>query len=740
MSDKRGSGPNYLELIERIANHYREPAKKELLSQPSSIAYRVTGYLASMEALLYRETGDPSCAERAKWCLMIGGAAEFSLHAMALAYAFIRRSRVLSPEDRRAIEEKLIQGATGSAEGRRHARQPRIFNHVTFSMGGSEMVARLFPRRAESRRLKEHAGEIWEEWWRIRENPEVTSLYEPFTQTSLMRVAELRGWEDRYFGDQIVGSTMERYLQHLCPLGPVARYGDGSWADSWGFWIAILEKAGAHYQDGRYRWAARRMFGYARAQQFWENVRRIDGMGPAEPAIVHGHIASVMLEMYGLVLAHMWRDEEVRPKKPTSSSCITYRYLMTPSPPFVTGERREEKLILRGGWDKDDPYMMVALLKKLWHHQYDASAICMYTAGDAILLQDTGYFWKEPRFHHVLALRKEGEDFLAPFPEEWEAEEEYSASVRFLTECARVCFAEIHCPNHQGYPVAYTRTFIFGRKGQVTAVWDVARVFQGQYQMAPLYHTQRMLSRGENYFDTAHESMVGTDGMAWRNTPYRLLISFPLAAGEVGMGSPELREDYWEGYYEPAWIDMYMSSRTQHRCVYQIATAHAGERRSFLSLLIPHAPDVEAASLAREIQVISSDDHSCCVRCGSVTLAFNDGTRLSNDLMTTDAKALYGEELSDGKYIAFQRAGEIALEGKSLLTTEGKAPLSGALTVGSRSVEGELRTKELVIARIAVMFTPTEITVNGEGRTLKYDAATKTCEIEVHGETSFVVV
>lgn len=658
----------YLGLIGAVAAAYGDPSRQKTLKQYSTISYRVTSYLASMEGLLYQRLGRLEDAERARRCLVIlcgENIGEFGLHAAALAYDFIRDSGVLSEEDHQQIRDRLIQSALSSRERRLAAPPPRIRNHATFGMAGSEMIARLFPERKERRLLSSYAEQVWNEWWAIRENPEVTSLYEPFTQTSLIRAAELRGMEDQYFSDAVVKAAFERYLQHLSPLGVMSQYGDSGWAQSWGFWAAVFEKAASHYSDGRFKWAARRILDYAFQQKFWKNARNAEKKGDLPLATRHAIDAAVLLETYGLVLAALWSDDGVNERIPRTLSTVTHRWLPTQESPFVTGERAEEKLVLRSGWDEQDMFLMVALLKRMWHHQYDAGAVLMLTCSGSVLLHDTGYFWHEPRFHNGLLVRAEGEEFLGP-QKSFCDESHYS--VALLSEHSRACFASVKASRPQGYPVEHTRTIIFGKESHIIAIWDVVTILDGRYRVGPTYHTQRIVAHGENYFDATHEFMRdGTSSVRWANTPYNLLISFPLRAGPVRKGTPPLRPGVWDGYYEPAWIPLYMEGRTQHECVYQAAVGNKGERKSFLTLLIPHSHGEDTGGIARGIRVLSSDALSCCVRVGAISLLFNDGAKVSNDLITTDGKLVCVEEAPGRKHVTYCDASEIILQGNRCL-------------------------------------------------------------------------
>ena len=74
-----------------------------------------------------------------------------------------------------------------------------------------------------------------------------------------------------------------------------------------------------------------------------------------------------------------------------------------------------------------------------------------------------------------------------------------------------------------------------------------------------------------------------------------------------------------------------------------------------------------ADEIAREIDVISGDDESCCVRVGRAVLLFNDGGTISNDIIETDARQLYIEESKDRVYAVFRNASIIVFRGRELL-------------------------------------------------------------------------
>ena len=214
----------------------------------------------------------------------------------------------------------------------------------------------------------------------------------------------------------------------------------------------------------------------------------------------------------------------------------------------------------------------------------------------------------------------------------------------------------------------HTRTIVFGKKIPLIAVWDTVRVIDGDHRIAPLFHVQEIAAEGERYFDTVRRYVTGGLGARWSNEPLHLLISFPLDTGEIARGTPEMPEGFWDGYSEPRWVSHYNAKRVQYECLHQVTTARAGETRSFLTLLIPHAAEQDATDLAVSIRVLSQDDHSCCVRVGSVTMVFNDkpaeGAKLSVGTVETDASLVWLEEDGEGRYAAYCETSELTIEGE----------------------------------------------------------------------------
>jgi len=265
-------------------------------------------------------------------------------------------------------------------------------------------------------------------------------------------------------------------------------------------------------------------------------------------------------------------------------------------------------------------------------------------------------------------VRPEGEEFMGP--QDMAAACEQGATVELLEEHESACFARLRMPRHQGQPVDHTRTVIFGKGAPLIAIWDEARVApeaESAFRMAPVFHVQKTVASGQGWFDTARDTAMGTITCSWDNAPARLLIAFPLPAGEVCTASPRLADGCWDGYYEPAWVPEYMAWRIQHDCVYQAAVAAPGRSKGFLTLLVPHAPERDGGELADGVRVISSSETGCCVQAEGFTLALGEAG-CANELVETDASLLLVEQADGRRRVSYCGASRIVLEGESVLS------------------------------------------------------------------------
>ncbi len=675
-----GASGDYLDTIELCCETFAQPACQENIRQHSAISYRVTSYLAAAEGWLYQAGQGEEHAQRAAQYLEIlaeeGMVNAFGMLAAALGYEFIRKADVLSEDAEAAVIEALAQGAldrTGYSypEARECGMQAGLGNHTTFAAGGAQEFLQMFPEHPQAGAIQQFVDDIWQAWCERPEDQEIATIYTPYTRTSLMRMAELRDAEEEMYAHPAVREAFERYLHEITPVGAVSKFGDGSVNHSWGFWIACLEKAAHEYQDGRFKWAAQKVHEYSVDYGYRAALAKVPTLLDKELPACQAAFAADCLECYGLVLASLWEATEVEPTTPQSESRVNYIWLADAQFRPQLGEKRQLRLILRGGWAPEAPFMSVGLFHSMGHDHDDATAICTYTAQGAVLLQDSGYFWKSPRFKNVLWARDPDEDFLGMGALDRPG---FEAQVTMLRQWDRVSFAQVHSPHHMNLPVQETRTIVFPHDGSVVVIHDHVESTHGTWRVGPVYHGSTIAAQGETYFDLAQQASTdNVEAVHWENPPVNLLVAFGPGGGQVSQDRPEVDMSIWDGYYETAWIPGYMAGRTQHDAIFQHQVLGAGESCDFITVLVPHPSDTLAEQILGDINLTRFQHGTWHVKLGDTDIVINPGMHYVNaGEVITDAHLLYLDRSADELYAAFEGPRYVTVEERAIVKTSGR--------------------------------------------------------------------
>lgn len=172
-------------------------------------------------------------------------------------------------------------------------------------------------------------------------------------------------------------STFERLLAEFSPLGFVPAYGDDH-DSSPGMLMGLFEAAARLWHDGRYRWAAQKI--YAR--------HYAGGTPPAEETV------------FGLALALAHVDESLAPVEPVARSQVLRRNDGTPG-----------KLVLTSGHRPEDFYLLLDLLNGNEHGHNDELAVVSAMAGGHVLLGESGRYANAAQFKNAPLAVAAAEDF-----------------------------------------------------------------------------------------------------------------------------------------------------------------------------------------------------------------------------------------------------------------------------------------------------------------------------------------
>jgi hypothetical protein len=252
---------------------------------------------------------------------------------------------------------------------------------------GIEPTLRLIPDYLLAPELNKYAATMEHEIVNQGEPLENAANYIPITLLYLDYWIESNGRQDLYDSPKLK-HTFERLLDMLSPAAGLPWFGDygGTQSEST-LLIAVLEKAASVYHDGRYKWAAHRMY------QAWLQ----------DPASQVPVVKFSGWELMALASAYAWADDSVPEVKPTIRSVVDSR-----------NSGQLDKAILRTGWDRDDLYVMTDLMNGYEHGDNDPLAITSICKNGLYALSDKS--GRDQSNHSAPLVRPSPEDF--PFPRE----------------------------------------------------------------------------------------------------------------------------------------------------------------------------------------------------------------------------------------------------------------------------------------------------------------------------------
>jgi len=495
------------------------------------------------------------------------------------------------------------------------------------------------PRHVERKR---YSGTVWNDWWAERDTDENAEDYNGLFLYYVFLWKEVTGEEAAFYADPGVKAICERYLAKASTLGVLPSYGDGcGWGEDAGRWIELMERWGAAYKDGRYRWVAHRIFEYVTRhwKEMWQwgniNVNTADA----------------------LMSAYLNADWSLTPVKPTLPSMVTHRKALrwmtrqqrikTHYHSRLTGETIPNKLILRTGWDIGDTYALVELCPPMGHGHLDAGSINAFVSRGSILLSDTPYLVKDHGYHNAFVVK-----YHKPRKAGWgqirNAHFAMKTTVKDFHAAGTAAAARIRIENYMGERLTHTRRyFLLGDAG--LWVHDSAvgkrRAFLGSF--GPAFQTTHVYGkRGENWVNMCQVTVPVAYiwdpkfMMQWNNRPRDLLVYFvPADGAAIRQDNVQVDNSFVSLPNKTFWNNF--TTRVWYARQGQIAV---NEPTQFSTVLLPHDPTDDATPLAEGINSLVQVEGAAAVRVPagagvSLIAGFNDtGKPLTAGPVETDAK------------------------------------------------------------------------------------------------------
>jgi hypothetical protein len=261
------------------------------------------------------------------------------------------------------------------------------------------LAARMYPDAPEADEWRRYGAIEWGDWWSFRDNP-INDINYFHGQIFPVVLGAYLMEKPEVFTDPEMRKFWYRLVEMTTPDGAVVPFGPSwGWNSHAGERMMALEFAAAYTRDGRYRFAAHRLFNYLQQQR----------------DVVLSHHMLDHFSQLGSALAYFVVDDSVAPKAPSPASSILYHretlrvqdkagaqgYLpdLDPDPHrahidcglLCTHRTMPFKLCLRSGWQPGDMYMLVDLFPRhepmnvpgvLGLTRYGSALTCSYSNKD----------------------------------------------------------------------------------------------------------------------------------------------------------------------------------------------------------------------------------------------------------------------------------------------------------------------------------------------------------------------
>ncbi|MHB9025790.1 MAG: hypothetical protein ACYC7E_16755 [Armatimonadota bacterium] len=444
------------------------------------------------------------------------------------------------------------------------------------------------------------------QWYDFRDTYEDSTGYVSHSLEMVFAAWEMTE-QTQLFQDPGMKKLAERYLTQMVPHGAMPGYGDvmGYNASPYS-WITLFERWATAYKDGRFKWAAQRMFEFYRRHEAdyaqWGN--------PIYDA------------MDSLMEAYLVADDTIKPVKPDIPSIVTHRKDLRWLDFQKAGRHADQlereipdKLVLRTGWGPSDAYALVELCKPMSHGHSNTASLESYVADDSVLLAAPTYLIRSPLFHNsLIAWPKD-----RPGGNKWFGEVLHAGrcevQVKAFHQTPEAAFAHIQVTDYMNGPTTLDRrVFFLGKRGiwlrdTLSAIKPFTGTIGPAFQFVGVYP-----DKGANWVNACQTSVPIP--FLWKteymmqltNRPVDLLVYYVPKAG-ARLAVDDVTSDTTKIQYQNPPFNNFTD-----RVWYQKEVAWTGgQRETFDTYLLPHRPVANGAQLAGMIRSVLQNGDDCAV-------------------------------------------------------------------------------------------------------------------------------
>ncbi|MHB9027073.1 MAG: hypothetical protein ACYC7E_23295 [Armatimonadota bacterium] len=533
-----------------------------------------------------------------------------------------------------------------------------------------ELAVKYGPAGPRTQELRDYADSIWNCWWSYRDinedDPNYT-LGDLVVNHAVCLVRGVKWWEDAE------GRLLWRdFAEQAGNDGSWPAYGDGGNLGRYSASAMIGELTARYLRDGRYKWLAHR--------GFWNARERL-------PQLCCG--IGYMNQTY-LAMAYLFADETVKETPPTAGVTLTQRHWrdLTPDNIRLGGQwftlqkkLTPARIIFRAGPRETDDYLLVQAAQQGGHGHTDAGALSCYGGGLAYYLNyATVRLDLCMEAHNLFTLRDPA--IPGPWPGKWNYQCTTEAvSVPTIGTAADASYARVHIREYPGtvttaesweevkhwkgvwnkpqaigyknWPVRLDRSVLFVNN-KFTVVRDVTSwLAPAQAQMGPNWTFGELGSAGTNWVNVWMPKFLnGHFASEVKNAENRWVMLAPVETAPRDLliwfapqpGATLTVEKLNSMREQVQAIGCYVKGNSYLNLPQRAWYTHTGdwkpgEPQAFTTVLMPHAPQVNAAALAAGIKALAAPP-------GCTALKITDGDTQRLIILNNSGKSVTVEKLA----------------------------------------------------------------------------------------------
>lgn len=562
----------------------------------------------------------------------------FNFPRYVSAYGRVSRSRTLTKEQRKAIEQNIAESCNYTML----LPEWGPMNRAIARAHGFALAAKVMPDHPDSPKWMMMAKFIGDDSWKRWEEEDAEN-YHAIWLYHLIGYADAIG-DSSIFKSPIFRYYFDYFVHLLSPTGTIPDFGDAWWASANYLYYICLERGAAAYEDPYLKWGAKRI---------WEQLSyQPDTTRPSLG------IAQIYVDML------RWADLNLVPKQPDWLS------------EEVMDDAIGKKIVFRNGWDRTSTYLNLNYRdegdwgitprdylrytipveeEKMHHGHADENSIVLLMSGGSVLLHDAGYRdylpsgpygqYRQDYYHNRVVARKnkpwQYQSVLDFCKNSGAYRQTQTEKIDFLNlkhvDMSRTRVTDEKLGYQSDRLVAYLK------ERDCFVVFDIVKVLMDDwFTFTDFWHTRKILSKGERWFDTEIDSIGGYAPPTNRS----LLIFF--------LQSDSGRKDSVENIRRHA---------QNEKAIYQSASAYfkAGDIITFTTILVPHAKGSDVSKLLAGIKSVDVDR---CRR--GVGVKLEDGekavyvcakTDYYSDVLTENIRPRYDYESGRVRYGDFETDG-----------------------------------------------------------------------------------